>query len=56
MDAKISETQTGVKRLLLKVVDPLFRKKGGGSEVPIRVSGPRSNPSFGLDKGRIFRR
>jgi hypothetical protein len=56
MDAKISETQTGVRRLLLKVVDPLFRKEGGGSAIPIKIGGTRSEPSFGLDKGRVFKR
>jgi len=56
MDAKISETMTGFKSLLLKVVDPLFRGENGGSAIPIRISGDRNNPSFGLDKGRIFKR
>jgi hypothetical protein len=56
MDARLSETVTGFKSLLLKAVDPLFRGENGGSAIPIRISGRRSNPSFGLDKGRIFRR
>ena len=56
MDAKVSETQAGVKRLLLKIVDPLFNKKGGGSAIPIKIEGPLSNPSFGLDRRRLFRR
>jgi hypothetical protein len=56
MDAKVSETQTGVKHLLLKVVDPLFARDGGGSEIPIRIEGTRTNPSFGLDKGRVLGR
>ena len=56
MDAKISETVGGFKGKLLKVVDPLFKGENGGSEIPIRISGQRDNPSFGLDKGRIFRR
>lgn len=54
MDAKVSETQHGLKRVLLKLVDPFFRKEGGGSSIPIKISGTRSDPSFGLDKGRIF--
>ena len=56
MDAKISETTTGIKRLLLKIVDPIFRKDGGGSKIPIQISGKRSDPSFGLDKRRLFKR
>jgi hypothetical protein len=54
MDAKVSDTTTGFKHFLLKLADPLFRRNGGGSAIPIRVTGPRSDPSFGLDKGRLF--
>ena len=56
MDAKVSDTQTGVKHLLLKIVDPLFKRDGGGSAIPIRITGTRTDPSFGLDKGRVFNR
>jgi hypothetical protein len=55
-DAKISEMMRGYKRLLLKVVDPLFRREGGGAAIPIKITGKRDNPSFGLDKGRVFSR
>src|SRR5262249_14857706 len=55
MDAKLSETQSGLKSLLLKAVDPLFRKNGM-SQLPIKISGTRNNPSFGLDVRRIFKR
>jgi hypothetical protein len=55
MDVKISETTTGLKSLLLKAVDPLFKRAGGGSAIPIKISGRRSDPSFGLDKGRVFK-
>ncbi|HZR26830.1 MAG TPA: hypothetical protein VFA59_24765 [Vicinamibacterales bacterium] len=58
MDAKVSDTQSGFKRLLLKVVDPLFRRKDGkdGSAVPFKINGKRSDPQFGLDFGRVFKR
>ena len=56
MDAKISETQTGFKSVLLKAVDPLFNKDGGGSAIPIKIEGQRNAPSFGLDKARVFHR
>ena len=55
MDAKVSETATGIKRLLLKVVDPLFNRDGGGSAIPIRISVKRSDPDFGLDRSRVFK-
>ena len=56
MDVKVSETTTGIKHMLLKLVDPLFKRDGGGSAVPIKISGTRNDPSFGLDKGRVFSR
>ena len=57
LDAKMSETQRGWKRLLLKALDPIFAKKGGGgTSLPIRIEGPRSDPSFGIDKAALFRR
>jgi len=55
MQAKISETVGGFKGKLLKVIDPLFKGENGGSEIPIRISGSRNNPTFGLDKGRILK-
>jgi hypothetical protein len=56
MDAKVSETVSGWKSLLLKIADPLFKKKGGGSSVPIKIEGSRDQPKFGLDMGRVFKR
>jgi hypothetical protein len=56
MDAKISQTVTGWKSMLLKIVDPIFRKPGGGSTVPIKIEGTRNDPKFGLDVGRVFKR
>jgi hypothetical protein len=55
MDAKISQTTTGWKSLLLKVVDPIFRRDGR-TVIPIRISGTRNQPSFGLDVRRVFNR
>jgi hypothetical protein len=55
MDAKISQTTTGWKSLLLKVVDPIFRRDGR-TVIPIKISGTRNQPSFGLDVKRVFNR
>jgi len=35
--------------LLLKAVSPFFRRKGGGAEIPVSISGTKSEPKFGLD-------
>jgi hypothetical protein len=39
------------KSLLLKPVDPFFRKDGAGAKIPVKVSGTKSAPKFGLDIG-----
>lgn len=50
MQATVSEAAGGgIKGFLLKAVDPLFRKKGAGAVIPIKVRGTRSEPKFGLD-------
>ncbi|MGP0072185.1 MAG: AsmA-like C-terminal region-containing protein [Bryobacteraceae bacterium] len=49
LDAKLSETATGPKALLLKVADPFFRRKQGGSRVPVKITGTRSDPRFAVD-------
>ena len=50
MTATVSEAAGGgVKSALLKFFDPIFRKPGAGTQLPIRISGTRSEPKFGLD-------
>ena len=54
MQATISQAAGGgVKSVLLKVVDPVFRKDGAGAVLPIRVRGSRNEPKFGLDVKRV---
>ena len=48
LQAKPSQAVTGVKSWLLKPFDPFFRKNGV-TEIPIKIGGKRSDPSFGLD-------
>lgn len=51
MDAKLSQTTTGWKSILLKPIDPFFHKNGAGTELPFKITGTRSEPHFGLDFG-----
>ena len=51
MQAKLSHMLTGWKSVLLKPVDPFFSKPGAGAEIPIKVTGTKSEPHFGLDFG-----
>lgn len=55
MDAKVSQTMTGWKSLLLKVVDPLFRRDGR-TVIPLKISGTRNDPQFGMDVKRVLKR
>ena len=55
MDAKVSQTATGWKSLILKAVDPLFRRDGR-TVIPIKIGGTRNEPSFGLDARRVLGR
>ena len=52
LQARVSETMTGWKRWVLKPVDPFFAKEGAGTLLSIAVTGTRSNPKFGLDRGQ----
>jgi hypothetical protein len=49
MDSDLSKLAHGVKSLLLKVMDPFFTKKAGGSIVPFKITGTYKHPLFGLD-------
>lgn len=49
VDTKISNATSGGKALLLKMMDPLFRKKAKGEVLPVRISGTYQHPAFGLD-------
>ena len=50
LDAKLSQMTTGVKSFFLKAVDP-FVSKNGKTDLPIKITGPRAHPEFGLDRG-----
>ena len=48
MQAKISETVTGAKSVLLKAIDPFFSKNGAGTDLPITITGTHDNPVLGV--------
>lgn len=51
LQAKVSQTVTGWKRIILKPVDPLFSRNGAGTFLKIKVDGGAHQPKFGLDGG-----
>jgi hypothetical protein len=52
LQAKPSQTTTGVKSFFLRALDPFFKGKNGGTEVAFKITGTKDKPSFGLDHGR----
>ena len=51
MQAKLSQTTTGVKSFLLKFADPIFSKGGKGTVLPIKITGSVQDPHYGLNLG-----
>jgi hypothetical protein len=51
LDSKISNTENGTKALLLKALDPIFKKRKKREIVPVHISGTYKQPAFGLDLG-----
>jgi len=50
MDATISQAAGGgIKSFFLKAVDPFFKKDGKGTVLPIKITGNRKDPKFGLE-------
>jgi hypothetical protein len=56
LDAPVSRTVTGFKSILLRPIDPLFRRNGAGTLLPIRIAGTVDKPQFGVEMGKVFKR
>jgi hypothetical protein len=52
LTSKLSQTVTGLKSVWLRVLNPFFRDGSSGSVLPVKITGPRSNPDFGLELRR----
>ena len=48
-NAEVAKTTTGMKAVMLKVLEPFFKKKRVGYVVPVKITGTYDHPSFGLD-------
>jgi hypothetical protein len=56
LDAKVSQVAGGgIKGMLLKVVDPIF-ERNGRTEIPIKITGSRQAPSFGMDARALLKK
>jgi len=47
LDAKVSQLVSGWKSVLLRPVNPFFHKHGAGTEMPVKVTGSKSEFHFG---------
>ena len=48
LQAKLSQMVVGKKSFFLKALDPFFEKGGSGTVLPIRITGTRKDPVFGV--------
>lgn len=55
LDARMSRTQTGARRVLLLPLDPLLSKDGAGTRVVLDISGTRNTPVVDVDLGASLR-
>jgi hypothetical protein len=49
VDHKLSKSQTGLKSVFLKAIEPTMKKKKAGEIVPVKITGTMRDPSYGLD-------
>jgi hypothetical protein len=54
LDAKVSQTMTGAKHVLLAPFDPLFNKHGAGTYLPVQVGGTREKPDIKLQWKKLL--
>ena len=54
LEARMSQTMTGAKRVVLVPLDPLFKKHGAGTYLPVSITGTRTEPKLHLDTKKLF--
>lgn len=54
LQAKVSQTQSGWKRFVLKLFDPMLDGPGAGTVLPISITGTREQPKFAADIRRAI--
>jgi hypothetical protein len=47
-EASLSHDAGGIKSVLLKPLNPLFKKKPAGAVIPVKIGGTYSHPTYGL--------
>ena len=54
LEATVSQTMTGAKHVLLKPFDPMFKKHGAGTYLPVEIGGVRDHPEVKLQWKKLF--
>jgi hypothetical protein len=53
-EATASQILTGWKSIVAMPFDRLLKKDGAGVEIPVTISGTKSDPKFGVDKNKLW--
>ena len=54
LQSKLSQLTHGWKAVMLRPFNRIFERRDAGTVLPIKITGTRSDPKFGLDIGRVF--
>ena len=50
-DSEPAKSTSGIKTVMLRILEPFFKKKHRGYVMPVKITGTYRQPSFGLDLG-----
>jgi len=54
LQATVSQTQKGIKRWVTVPFDPLFKKNGAGTYLPVNIEGSTDHPKISLDWKKVL--
>jgi len=54
LQATVSQTMSGAKKVLVAPLDPLFKKHGAGTYLPVSIAGTTDHPQLHLDWKKLF--
>jgi hypothetical protein len=56
MQATVSQAVGGFKSIFIKPFDALFKQKGAGAVIPIKITGTQDSPKFGVQLGKAIKK
>jgi hypothetical protein len=54
LQATVSQTMKGAKRWLVVPFDPIFKKHGAGTYLPVNIQGSTDHPKIQLDWKKVL--